>query len=93
MWPFATHTVGMADLVWVIPSNRHVAPIMIRSIDVGPDPLEDYAEESHLLCELSIVFHNGSPVRLIVSHEEARRALQWAEARGVATRVSTNVDR
>jgi hypothetical protein len=92
-WPFRTQTVGMADLVWVIPANRHIAPQMIRLLEVGPDPLEDYADDDPLLCELSIRFQNGSPVRLIVTHDEASRALRWAAAKGVATRVTHDVER
>jgi hypothetical protein len=92
-WPFRTQTVGMADLVWVIPANRHIAPQMVRSFEVGPDPLEDYADDDQPLCQLSICFQRGSPVRLIVTHDEASRALRWAAAKGVATRVTHDVER
>ena len=49
-------TVGMAELLSVLPANKHFAPEAIELFVFEQDAHEDYTEEGGPLCRLSIEF-------------------------------------
>jgi hypothetical protein len=63
-------------------------PGEIREISFGPDPHEDYAEPPlpETLCEATVTFQLGRPVRLIVSASDAARLRAWAAGHDIPVR-------
>jgi hypothetical protein len=60
----------------------------ISHIQLGPDPAEDYVEKPLPipLCALTVVVHNTSALKMIVSRGDALRLKEWASRHQVEVR-------
>jgi hypothetical protein len=82
VYPRLVSGARLWERLTLFPGDHTFRVSHLVALIIGPDPREDYAEAGRLF-RLTIIAHAGETYRLMIIGEDARRVLEWGNARHV----------
>ena len=91
LYPMLVRNARLGDVAFFQPGGTSFPVSHIDRIVIGPDPQEDYADTDCPLYELVFDVRAAEWLRLTVTADDARRAMEWGRTRRVV--VENRCDR